>query len=88
MCGLPNFGILLANEYQTDLPDGRKGSVEMRRLWYNGKVVSMDGAMTFRKSEPPQFIYEMKNSRKKYSGNLLEVTGQILDDMEILKEQE
>ena len=51
-------------------------------------IASMDGAMTFRKSEPPQFIYEMKNSRKKYSGNLLEVTGQILDDMEILKEQE
>ena len=51
-------------------------------------IASMDGAMTFRKSEPPQFIYEMKNSRKKYSGNLLEVTGQILEDMEILKEQE
>lgn len=51
-------------------------------------IASMDGAMTFRKSEPPQFIYEMKNSRKKYSGNLLEVTGQILDDMEIVKEQE
>ena len=51
-------------------------------------ITSMDGAMTFRKTDPPQFIYEMKNNRKKYSGNLLEVTGQILDDMEILKEQE
>lgn len=48
----------------------------------------MDGAMTFRKAEPPQFIYSTKNSRQTFGGNLLEQTAQILEQMKILLEQQ
>ena len=46
----------------------------------------MDGAMTFKKTEPVQFIYTVKNSRQKTSGNLLELTAQILEQMKVLLE--
>lgn len=48
----------------------------------------MDGAMTFRKAEPPQFIYSGKNSRQRSNGNLLELTAQILEEMKVLLEQQ
>lgn len=48
----------------------------------------MDGAMNFRKADPPQFIYTMKNSRQKFTGNLLEQTGQLLEEMNLLLEQQ
>lgn len=51
-------------------------------------ISRMDGAMAFRKAEPTQFIYNMKNNRQKISGNLLEQTAQILDRMKILLEQQ
>jgi transcription-repair coupling factor (superfamily II helicase) len=44
-------------------------------------------AMSFKKAEPVQFIYEIKNNRQNSTGNLLELTGRILDDMEILLEE-
>lgn len=43
-------------------------------------------AMDFRTSDPPQFIYIPKNSRQKASGNLLELTKHILEEMNILLE--
>ena len=46
----------------------------------------MDGAMTFKKAEPVQFIYTAKNSRQKNTGNLLELTAQILEQMGVLLE--
>lgn len=48
----------------------------------------MDGAMAFKKAEPTQFIYTIKNSRQRISGNLMEMTAQILNEMELLLEQQ
>lgn len=44
----------------------------------------MDGAMSFKRTEPVQFIYTVKNSRQGASGSLLELTGNILDEMQVL----
>lgn len=49
-------------------------------------IEKMDGAMSFKKTEPTQFIYLVKNSRQKSEGNLLEMTKQILEEMQILLE--
>lgn len=49
-------------------------------------IEKMDGAMSFKRAEPIQFIYLVKNSRRKIDGNLLEVTKQILEEMQILLE--
>jgi transcription-repair coupling factor (superfamily II helicase) len=47
-------------------------------------ISRMEGAMLFRHTEPVQFIYQIKNNRE--TRNLLELTGQVLDAMEILLE--
>lgn len=49
-------------------------------------VLKMDNAMEFKNTDPPQFIYFVRNSRQKNSGNLLETTRQILEEMQILLE--
>ncbi len=48
----------------------------------------MSGDMTFRRTEPVQFIYQMKNNRQQFSGSLLEATAGLLDVMKILLEEE
>jgi transcription-repair coupling factor (superfamily II helicase) len=47
-------------------------------------ISRMDGAMSFKHTEPVQFIYQIRNNRQ--TGNLLEMTGLVLDAMEILLE--
>ncbi len=49
-------------------------------------IMQMQGEMTFRKSEPVQFIYQIKNNRQKPSQNILSLTAQVLDRMKILLE--
>lgn len=49
-------------------------------------VEMMKEHLSFQKTEPPQFLYTIKNSRQKEEGNLLELTDKILDKMEILLE--
>ena len=46
----------------------------------------MKGAMTFKKAEPVQFIYQVKGGSKKAEKDLLKLTGELLKEMEILKE--
>ena len=48
----------------------------------------MGGNMTFRKTDPPQFVCQLKGGRRRFSGSLLEITGEVLTEMELLKEQE
>ena len=48
----------------------------------------MGGNMTFRKTDPPQFVCQLKGGRRRFSGSLLEITGEVLAEMELLKEQE
>ena len=50
-------------------------------------IAKMDGAMTFKKADPVQFIYTVRNSRQKTGGSLIEITGQILEQMKILLEE-
>ncbi len=47
-------------------------------------IKRLDGAMAFKMAEPVRFIYTMANSRQKRQGDLLELTGRLLDEMEIL----
>jgi transcription-repair coupling factor (superfamily II helicase) len=47
-------------------------------------ISRMEGSMSFKHTEPVQFIYQIKNNRE--TRNLLELTGQVLDAMEILLE--
>ena len=49
-------------------------------------IQKMEGRISFKKSDPPQFIYQIRN--KKQKTGLLEQTAQILEDMKILKMQE
>lgn len=49
-------------------------------------LVRMKGAMTFKKAEPVQFIYQVKGGSKKAEKDLLKLTGELLKEMEILKE--
>jgi len=49
-------------------------------------ISRLNGAMSFKRAEPVQFIYLVKNNRQSLSGNLLEMTGQILDEMQVLLE--
>ncbi len=49
-------------------------------------IQRMEGRINFKKSDPPQFIYQIRN--KKQKTGLLEQTAQILEDMKILKMQE
>ena len=46
----------------------------------------IDGALTFRKTEPVQFAYTSRSSRQDFSGKLLETTERILEEMEVLLE--
>lgn len=46
----------------------------------------MGGNMTFRKADPPQFVCRLKGGMRRFSGSLLEITGEILAEMELLKE--
>lgn len=50
-------------------------------------IERMNGAMSFKKTEPPQFIYLIKNNRQKASGTLLEITAKLLEEMRILLEE-
>ncbi len=50
-------------------------------------IERMNEAMSFRKTEPPQFVYLIKNNREKASGTLLEITAKILEEMQILLEE-
>lgn len=49
-------------------------------------LARMDGALTFRKTEPVQFAYTSRSSRQDFSGKLLETTERILEEMEVLLE--
>lgn len=46
----------------------------------------MDQTMEFKNTEPPRFIYFVKNNRQRISGNLLEITKRLLEEMAILLE--
>ncbi|MBS6396953.1 MAG: transcription-repair coupling factor [Clostridiales bacterium] len=46
-------------------------------------ITRMNGTMEFRKANPPQFIYKVRKGRKTGDA-LLELTAQILDEMELL----
>lgn len=48
-------------------------------------IRQMDGAMTFKKAAPTQFIYTIRNAGKK-TVDLLELTADVLEKMEILRE--
>jgi len=50
-------------------------------------IERMNEAISFRKTEPPQFVYLIKNNRQKASGTLLEITAKILEEMQILLEE-
>ncbi len=49
-------------------------------------ISRMEGDMSFRRSDPPQFVYTIRNSRQKAERGLLELTGELLDRMQILLE--
>ncbi len=44
----------------------------------------MGAPMSFKKSEPVQFIYDIRKCRQKDEKNLLVLTGQILNEMKLL----
>ena len=46
-------------------------------------IQRMNGALTFKKTEPPQLLYTIKNQKQKI--DLLGLTAQILEQMKILK---
>ncbi|MCD8241705.1 MAG: transcription-repair coupling factor, partial [Lachnospiraceae bacterium] len=48
----------------------------------------MEGAVSFRRTDPPQFICSLQNGKKRFSGTLTSITGQILEEMEILREMQ
>ena len=48
----------------------------------------MGGNMTFRHAEPAQFLCKLQGGRRRFSGNLLEITREVLETMCMLKEEE
>ncbi|MCD8098031.1 MAG: transcription-repair coupling factor [Lachnospiraceae bacterium] len=49
-------------------------------------IERMEGNMIFRRTDPPQFICSLRGGTRRFSGTLIEITGQILEEMEILRE--
>ena len=49
---------------------------------------AMGGNMTFRHAEPAQFLCKLQGGRRRFSGNLLEITREVLETMCMLKEEE
>ena len=48
----------------------------------------MDGNMMFRHAEPAQFICRLQGGRKRFSGTILEITREVLEEMCVLREEE
>ncbi len=51
-------------------------------------IEKMGGAMLFKKTEPVQFVYQIKKGRQKPEKTMLALTGQILENMKILADEE
>ncbi len=51
-------------------------------------IERMEGCMSFRHTDPPQFIFGLQGRQRKFSGTLLQITGQILEEMKILREMQ
>ena len=51
-------------------------------------IAQMGGAMLFKKTEPVQFVYQIKKGRQKPEKTMLALTGQILENMKILADTE
>ena len=48
----------------------------------------MGGNMTFRHTEPARFTCKLQGGRRRFTGTLLEITREVLEEMSILKEKE
>lgn len=51
-------------------------------------IAQMGGAMLFKKTEPVQFVYQIKKGRQKPEKTMLALAGQILENMKILADAE
>ena len=50
-------------------------------------LARMGGAMLFKKTEPVQFVYNVKKNRQKQEKTLMALTAQILNEMKLLTEE-
>ena len=48
----------------------------------------MGGNMMFRHAEPAQFIFRLQGGRRRFSGTILEITREVLEEMCVLREEE
>ena len=51
-------------------------------------VEQMGGNMMFRHAEPAQFIFRLQGGRRRFSGTILEITREVLEEMCVLREEE